>query len=180
MFAYCTNNPVKRSDPKGYAYKGINSQINYNEHDHTYGGLRENFYAKTSQDYVQPTGTLTIGLGYVGTAGKGGAVTIGLIFDYHGNIGLMQTTYVGGGIPTAGYFVFATISNAPTIYAQQGWAGQTGVSGTILGYEYSLFSDATSNTSYHGHTFSAGFTPNALPIEIHGGASYSWLLWDTN
>ena len=32
------------SDPSGNAYQGISSQFNYNEHDHTYGGRRENFY----------------------------------------------------------------------------------------------------------------------------------------
>ena len=45
MFAYCGNNPICYSDPKGYAYKGIYSQINYCEYEHSYGGLRENYYA---------------------------------------------------------------------------------------------------------------------------------------
>ena len=48
MFAYCGNNPVNYSDPSGHAYQGIYSQINYNEYEHMYGGLRENFYARPS------------------------------------------------------------------------------------------------------------------------------------
>ena len=44
MFAYCGNIPVNYSDPSGHAYQGIYSQINYNEYEHMYGGLRENFY----------------------------------------------------------------------------------------------------------------------------------------
>ncbi len=44
MFAYCGNNPVNYEDSSGTAYQGFYRQINYNEHDHTYGGHRENFY----------------------------------------------------------------------------------------------------------------------------------------
>ena len=54
MFAYCGNNPVTYSDPSGHAYQGIYSQINYNEYDHTYGGLRENFYSLSCLDNAPP------------------------------------------------------------------------------------------------------------------------------
>lgn len=53
MFAYCGNNLVNYADPTGNAYQGIFSQINYNEHDHTYGGLRENFYALPEETFLR-------------------------------------------------------------------------------------------------------------------------------
>ena len=45
MFAYCGNNPVTRFDYTGHVYNGIYAQFNYAEYEHTYGGLRSNFYA---------------------------------------------------------------------------------------------------------------------------------------
>ena len=180
MFAYCENNPVNCSDPSGNAYQGIYSQINYNEHDHTYGGRRENFYAGSSQAYVEPTGTVIIGLGGIAMAGKGGSISIGFTFDFRGNMGIIFIPFVGGGFPTAGFYAFGTVTNAQTIYDQEKWAGQLGGSGTFLGYEYSIFLDPAVNSAYHGHTLSAGFTPNALPVEVHGGASYSILRWTSN
>ena len=52
MFAYCGNNPVSYSDQTGNAYNGINSQFNYCEYEHTYGGLRENFYTLPDVNYL--------------------------------------------------------------------------------------------------------------------------------
>jgi hypothetical protein len=43
---------VNYSDPAGHAYQGIYSLINYNEHDHTYGGLRENFFTLPEETSV--------------------------------------------------------------------------------------------------------------------------------
>lgn len=67
MFAYCANNPANYVDPLGHAYSAIKSQFYYNEYEHMYGGLRENFYdlpAANQVDYGFALDTLNAAASY--------------------------------------------------------------------------------------------------------------------
>ena len=179
MFAYCGNNPVNCGDPTGHAYQGIYSQINYNEHDHTYGGLRSVNPVGFIMQLNSPRGTIALGITGSASGGVSGSASLGITADRDGNVGgiftsgAVMTTNI---TPSYGGGVFISVSDADDIYNQNGAASQEGATFNILGVgisvDHSFFEDGDSGEIYNGYTVTVGPTITA-PIELHAGATSS-------
>ena len=161
-------------DPSGNAYQGIRSQINYNEYEHTYGGLRSVNPSGLLVEYQYPTGTVSVCLVTTVAYGYSVSTAQGVTLDWNGNIGHMHSTGVGAGFPSVGVALAITFTDAENIYLQRGLAAQVGgsvnVMGLSIGYDHSFFTNSETGALYQGHTYVIGLDAS-YPLEFHGGVS---------
>ena len=160
MFAYCGNNPVLFCDPAGYFWNEF------------WESIEEWLKDKKEQTQKNGDGTLTVGFTISGAFGVGVSYSTGVTLDQKGNVGFSGTINGGGGFPSAGAGGFASITNAPNIFKQEGLGfaiGGSGGPGVIaVGGDYNMLVDQAEGKTYHGGTFSATVGLYPTVVEVHG------------
>ncbi len=106
-----------------------------------------------------------------GSAGAGGGVTgsIMLVFDGHGNVGIIESGGGGGmaGVCAGGGGNFQW-TNADTIYDLEGVSVQTGGSLTVgPGFGGNIGAEWVVAMGYQGFNFNIGGATGPVPIEMH-------------
>ena len=121
---------------------------------------------------VDPRGLWTGGIGLGGTAGAGGAVggSAILVFDGHGNIGVVESGGGGGmgGINASGASLFQ-VTNADSIYDLKGFSTQTGGS---FGEGFSVGGEYVIGPGYTGVNINVGIGGGLSPAELHSVVEY--------
>ena len=181
MFVYCINNPVRLVDSTGL--KAVAYDRSWVDNSRPDGVLQEGLADVYRNTADRGNGTITTGYTLSGAFGIGCSVSVGITRDRKGNIGVALTTNAGGGFPNASFGTFVSVTNAPTIYYQEGYGAVTGASVgpeiIAIGGEYNILIDKANDTVYHGGTVSvsAGILPACM--EVHGEAGYTWV-WGFN
>ena len=168
MFAYCGNNPIIHCDPSGYWWNEFWEEV------------EERLKKKKTEAQSNDDGTVTVGFTIAGAFGLGGSYSTGITLDRKGNIGMAGTFNGGSGFPSAGAGGFATITNAPDIFAQEGLGtaigGSIGPGAISVGGEYNQLIDAKENVTYHGGTIAVTVGLYPACFEWHGEAGYTRVL----
>ncbi len=126
-FSYVGNEPLGNTDPTGHREMSINDQkmSDYTNYQIDYGtALGE------MSPYAEGFGDWTVQIGLTGGGGWGEHVAVsgGIVFDGHGNVGVYSSEALGEqGLGGASWGVNATITNAPTIYDLKGSSMVKGV-----------------------------------------------------
>ena len=131
---------------------------------------------KQKELHKNNTGSLVIGVSGAAGAGAEGSFSLGIGIDNDGNIGIVSTGAVGGGLPSLSLSGFISISNAGELQSLDGPSLTTGVSGGELlvgGGEIGIFND---NFKSEDDNISTSITAQlgigvGIPVEYH--AEYS-------
>ena len=176
MFSYCANNPVNNIDPDGHSWKSIKNWAKKAVKWVTTKILKP--VTNTAKKVWNKTikGTTSSGITATGSFGASGTISVGVVYDKKGNIGVSISGGGGGGSPSASASVYRTRTSAPSVDKLDGASAQVGGSadalGINVGMEYTCFSDSASNKIYHGGTIMAGLGA-PIPFELHGDITYS-------
>ena len=180
MFAYCANNPIAYHDYTGML--PTNNQIQSQFMTESGYGWVERYVTIPKKELF--SGTISTGGVGAAYAGGGAEASVGFVIDGKGNAGLVETLGVGAGTPSAGGGIYISYSTAPTIDKLAGTAyyvgGSIDILGISLGMETSIFNDNIDpGITYVSYSFAISFGA-PIPLEEHGGVSYSWVqfLWD--
>lgn len=149
---YC-NRDVTISRPKTEIQQNIQNSF-YNMQSKEYPSISDLVYKKvdeiketlTKQKELHKNNTGSLVIGVSGAAGVGaeGSFSLGIGIDNDGNIGIVSTGAIGGGLPSLSLSGFISISNAGELQSLDGPSLTTGVSGGELlvgGGEIGIFND---------------------------------------
>jgi RHS repeat-associated protein len=142
--------------------------------------IDKNVYAYCSNNPINcfdPTGLATFAVGVDTAIALGIRIDAGcqLVWDDHGNVGIITTGGIGGGTPSASVSITITVTNAETIYDLAGVGYFAGGSCPVAGIDFS-YGEARDGSIVTGATVSFGprlETILAIPAELHAEVSYS-------
>ena len=120
-------------------------------------------------------GTFSVGFTAGCMGGLGGTVSVAIVFDSDGNLGMLITPAIGAGIYASGFAGFAIVTDANSVEELRGPSKQFGGAVVVGGYEHSWFEGAVTSKDYQGHSVIIGPVGPA-PAEIHFTYGYSFLI----
>ena len=187
MFAYCRNNPVRYADHNGEWPQWV---------DDFWDEAKE-FISDTRDALVEDkkraknnSGAYSLGIVASAGFGAGASISLGLVMDNRGNIGINPAYSAGSSLPSAFLGPFVSFTDASDIYALAGDYGSTLVIGASVGevvgpgVDFLIINDAQKPSKQStGRTYQFGLTAKVpTPFEFHmhlaGGGVIGFNLYD--